>query len=442
MDNRLIWELAAILLLVLANGFFALSEFSVIASRRSRLQQKVEQGKRGARAAVRLHEDPDNFLATIQVGITLVGTLAGVFGGATLVDPLAGLISRVPVTAIAEASAILAVAGVTALITGTAVVVGELMPKYLALSNPERFARWVARPMSVFTGLAAIPARVLSSTANLMVRMMGVKPDESRHSVSEDEINLMIFEGKQKGIFDETEERLVKSVFDFADSTARRAMTPRTDVVGVELRTPPEGVIQLAIDEGYTRYPVFDKTIDNVVGVLYAKDLVLNRLDPKLIVIKDLIRKVNFVPDSMPLSQVLWDFQRRRHRMAIVLDEYGGTAGIITVHDILEELVGEIQEEDEQGSAELVKHSEGTAFADGSVWPGAVNELMNSHLPQEKVDTLAGLIGDRLGRVPDKSEIVDISDMRITVLEKTGHRLVRLKLEKIDPTTDGNNNDS
>jgi putative hemolysin len=441
MDGHLIWELAAILALVLANGFFALSEFSVIASRRSRLQQKVEEGKTGARTAVQLHENPDNFLATIQVGITLVGTLAGVFGGATLVKPLGGLIERIPVEAISEASAALAVAGVTVMITGTAVVVGELMPKYLALSNPERWARWVARPMTLFTTLAALPAKFLSSTANLLVRMMGVKPDESRHSVSEDEINLMIFEGKQKGVFDETEERLVKSVFDFADSTARRAMTPRTDVVGVELRTAPEDVIELAIDEGFTRYPVFDKTIDNVVGVLYAKDLVLNKLDPKLIVLKDLIRKIHFVPDSMPLSQVLWDFQRRRQRMAIVLDEYGGTAGIITLHDILEELVGEIQEEDEQGSAELVKHSDDVAFADGSVWPGAINELMSSHLPQEKVDTLAGLIGDRLGRVPDKSETVDISDMRITVLEKTGHRLVRLKLEKIDPA-DGDSNGS
>lgn len=440
MDSNLLWELAAILALVLANGFFALSEFSVIASRRSRLQQKVEQGKRGARTAVRLHENPDNFLATIQVGITLVGTLAGVFGGATLVEPLGELIDRIPVRAIAEASAVLSVAAVTVLITGTAVVIGELVPKYLALSNPERWARWVARPMTLFTTIAAVPAKVLSSTANLIVRMVGVRPDESRHSVNEDEINLMIFEGKEKGVFDETEERLVKAVFDFADSTARRAMTPRTDVVGVDLRTAPEEVINLAIEQGFTRYPVFDKTIDNVVGVLYAKDLVLNRLDPKLIVLKDLIRKVNFVPDSMPLSQVLWDFQRRRHRMAVVLDEYGGTAGIITLHDILEELVGEIQEEDEQGSAELVKHSENTAFADGSVWPGAVNELMNSHLPQEKVDTLAGLIGDRLGRVPDKSETVDISDMRITVLEKTGHRLVRLKLEKINPTDDNNHN--
>ncbi len=438
MGSHLLWELAAILALILANGFFALSEFSIIASRRSRLQQKVEQGKRGARRAMRLNENPDNFLATIQVGITLVGTLAGVFGGATLVGPLGELISRVPIAVVARASAVLSVVIVTVLITGIAVVVGELMPKYLALSNPERFARSVARPMTLFTMLASVPARVLSSTANLMVRLMGVKPDESRHSVSEDEINLMIFEGREKGVFDETEERLVRAVFDFADSTARRAMTPRTDVVGIELRTPAEDVIRLAIDEGFTRYPVFDKTIDNVVGVLYAKDLVMNRLDPELIVLKDLIRKVHFVPDSMPLSQLMWDFQRRRQRMAIVLDEYGGTAGIITLHDILEELVGEIQEENEQGSAELVKHSDNVAFADGSVWPGAVNELMRSHLPQEKVDTLAGLIGDRLGRVPDKSETVDISDMRITVLEKTGHRLVRLKLEKIDPV-DGNN---
>lgn len=436
MDSNITWEVFAILALILANGFFALSEFSVIASRSTRLTQKQKQGKRGARTALNLQRDPDSFLAAIQVGITLVATLAGVFGGATLVDPLREFLVSLDVAWLSGAAHPLAVAVVTILITITAVVIGELVPKYLALSNPERYARLVARPMFWFTRLAGVFARGLSGAANLIVRLMGVRRSRPREAISEDEINLMIVEGTKTGVFDETEEKLIRSVFDFADSTARRAMTPRTEVIGVDLMASSENLIEMVVEHGYSRYPVFDKTIDTVVGVLYAKDLVLNRLDPALIILKDLTRKVNFVPDSMPLSKVLWDFQRRKHRLAIVLDEFGGTAGIITLHDILEELVGEIQDEDDSSSAELVKHSEAVAFADGSVWPGAVNELMDCQLPQEKVDTLAGLISDQLGHLPEKGDTFIVADMCITVLEKTGQKLDRLKLVKIDPKND------
>ena len=431
MDTSLALELLAILVLVLANGFFALSEFSIIASRRSRLQQKIEQGKRGARWAMKLHERPDQFLATIQVGLTLMGTLAGVFGGVTLVEPLHRWLEGSSVDSVRTWARTLAVVIVTLAITGTSVVLGELVPKYLALSNPERFARLVAHPMRLFTQATSIFSRSLSYLANLVVRAAGVRTSRRTEPIGEDEINLMILEGKQKGVFDETEEKLIKSVFAFADSTARRAMTPRTDAIGIEISLPAEEIIDLVIKHGHSRYPVYDKTIDHVVGMLYAKDLLQSRFDPHQVVLEDLMRKAHFIPDSMPLSRVLWDFQRRRGRMAIVLDEFGGTAGIITLHDILEELVGEMQDEDETRAAELVKHSETVVFADGSVWPGAVNELIGGELPEEEFETLAGLCTDHLGRLPEKNESVEIANLRVTVLEKVDNRLVRLKLERL-----------
>lgn len=433
MGSEIFFELLAIILLIVANGFFALSEFSIIASRKSKLQQKVAEGKFGATSAEKLHRNPDKFLATIQIGITLFGTVAGVIGGATIVVKLEQALSQTPIHFIAQASTLISVGLVAVAITITSVVLGELVPKYLALSYPERYARYVARPITVFTMLTSFISTLLSKAAHLVLKLVGVTRDTGKTVITEEEINLMIFEGKQKGIFDATEEKLIRSVFDFADSTVRRAMTPRTDVIGIEISTPPNNIITVIAQNGHNRYPVFDKTIDNIVGILFTKDLIHQKLNPQLIILKDLIRKAAFVPDSMPLSKLLRDFQRKKNQFAVVLDEFGGTAGIITLEDIMEELVGEIQDEDDTKAPPLVRHSDTVAYADGAVWPGAINELMNSRLPEEKAETIAGLVIDHLGRLPEKNETVEIGGMRIIILEQQDNRLTRLKLEKITP---------
>lgn len=429
--STLLIELLAVLLLILANGFFALSEFSIIASRKSRLLKKVAEGKRGAATAEKLHRKPDRFLATIQVGITLVGTLAGVIGGATIVGQLETLFERISVEFIANFATPLAVALLAIVITGTTVVIGELVPKYLALSNPEYFARHVAGPVKLFTQITFVFSTLLSKAARLVLNLLGVKQDAVRNAVTEEEINLMIFEGREKGIFDETEEKLVKSVFEFADMTVRRAMTPRTDVVAIEVNSETKDILNLIIEHEYSRYPIYEKDIDHIIGELYTKDIIIHKLDPRLIIINDLIRKPLFVPDSMPLSKLLELFQKKKRHMAIVLDEFGGTAGIVTLEDILEELVGEIQDEYDTEQPPLVKHSDTVAFAEGSVWPGEVNELMDSRLPEDKAETLAGLFINHLGRLPEEQETVTIGDMLISVLEREDNRLTRLKLTKV-----------
>ena len=435
MSDGVYYELVAIVILILANGFFSLSEFSIIASRKSRLKQKIAQGKPGARAAERLRNHPDRFLATIQVGITLFGTIAAVFGGATLVIPLQRLISKVPIDAVGDTAAPIAVAVVAIGITIFSVVMGELVPKYIALSNPERFARYVAKPVTVFIKLTWFFSASLSWASNMVLKILGINRTQSDQAVTEDEINLMVFEGKQRGVFDETEEQLIRSVFDFADSTVRRAMIPRTDMVAIPISAPPSEVIDTIIREGYSKYPVYEGTVDTIVGILYTRDLVLHKLNPDLIIIKDLIRKPTFVPDSMPLATLLRDFQRKKNQFAVVLDDFGGTAGIVTIEDILEELVGEIQDEDERGEVPLVRHSDSVAFADGSVWPGAVNELMDANLPEDRAETLAGLVIDHLGRLPSKDDTIIIADMKITILTTVENRLTRLKLERIAAQT-------
>ncbi|MFH2048624.1 MAG: hemolysin family protein, partial [bacterium] len=423
--------LLAIFVLILANGFFSLSEFSIIASRKTKLQQLIDGGKKGARRAERLRNKPDQFLATIQVGITLVGTIAGVFGGATLVIPLMNLLKEIPVELISKTAGPLSVAIIAILITVTTVVLGELVPKYIALSHPEKYARMVAPSISIFNRLTSFIAYALSGAANAIIRFLGIRTSKSSQTITEDEINMMIFEGRETGVFDETEEQLIHSVFDFADSTVRRAMTPRLDVVGLASDSPPQEIIKMSIENGYSKYPVYEKSIDNIIGVLFTKDLVQHNLNPELINLKELIRKPIFVPETLLLSRLLRDFQRKKKDFAIVLDEFGGTNGIITMEDIIEELVGEIRDEDDDEDIPLVKHSETTAFADGTVWPGAVNELMNGHLPEEDADTMAGLIMEHLGRLPEKNEEIIIADMKITILEQINNRLTRLKLELI-----------
>jgi len=436
MDGNLIFELLALFVLVLANGFFALAEFSIISSRTSRLAQKTSERKWGAHRARRLRASPDRFLASIQVGITLVTALLGVFSGATLVAKIEVWLARSPWTWMVESATSIAVVAVVIGITILTVVLGELVPKYIALSFPERYARYVAFPAGLFITLTAPFSRMLSWLANLVVRLLGIRRGDGQHHVTEEEINQMLRDGRSRGVFDDTEQEFVRSVFDFTDSTVRRALTPRPDVVAIDRSADRAEILTTISEEGYSRYPVFEETIDHVVGIIHTKDLIARHVDPASLDVGALMRPPLFVPDSMPLPRLLKEFQRGRNHMAIVLDEFGGTAGIITLEDILEELVGEIQDEYDTEAAPIVQQSATALYADGDVWPGDANELIDSHLPEDDHDTLAGLIMETLGRLPRKHEAVTIADAKLTVLAKSENRILRLKVEKILPGKD------
>ncbi len=451
-----IWiEFTAIALLILGNAFFALAEFSVVASRRARLAERVKRGSKGAKRALALRERAERFLASSQVGITLFGVFAGVLGGEAVVDWLTPYLAAIPIEVVTESARSIAIVTVAVAITVVSVTIGELVPKYLALAHPERFASLVAPPMSIIVILSAPFAAALSGLARGVVWLFGVRKEDEHDAVSEAEIDQMIVEGTERGIFDETEQRLVHSVFEFADSTVRRAMQPRPDVIAVAKDDPPERVLQLVADEGYSRYPVYSDTIDTVVGILNVKDLFTAlRHEPNgeerrtgrngngtVTSVQDIMREPYFVPESMPLAKLLVEFQRGKNHLAIVLDDYGGTAGIITLEDVLEELVGEIKDEHDEESAPVARQSEHVVYADGAVWPGEVNNLMQWELPEEDVDTLAGLYIDHSGQIPDKMDSTQVGDVLLTVLEKDGHRIKRMKLERVvfgDDETDDN----
>jgi putative hemolysin len=431
-DSKLVIELLAVLLLVGANGLFSLAEFSIISSRITRLAQKKEEGKWGADRAHKLREDPDRFLASIQVGITLVAALLGVFSGATMVSRFEALLAQAGWPWLAESSKSMAMVLVVLGITVLSVVLGELVPKYIALSFPERFARYVAPPVNLFIYLTNPFSRLLSSMANLIVRLLGFSRATGAQQITEEEINQMLLEGRRRGEFDVTEQEFVRSVFDFSDSTVRRAMTPRTDVIAFKLAIDPKLILATIIEHGYSRYPIYEESIDKVTGVIYTKDLISREVDLQKIDLAQLARPPLFVPDSMPLPNLLKEFQKGHIHLAIVLDEYGGTAGIITLEDILEELVGEIQDEYDTEAAPIVKHSDTVIYADADVWPGDANEIIESHLPEDSHDTLAGLIMEELGRLPRAEETIKIADVRLTILTKDDNRILRVKLERFE----------
>lgn len=433
MDGRLYLEIAAILLLVFANGFFALAEFSIIASRKPRLRQKEIEKRWGASAALKLHDNPESFLASVQVGITLLGALIGVLSGATMVDRFRVYLAQSDIQLISHFASPIAVGTVVIGITILSSLMGELVPKYIALSYPERYARLVAKPISAFLRVSFVFSRFLSGLARLVLRILGIKSDTLREVATEEEIQHLIFEGREKGMFDITEEEFVKSVFEFTDMTVRRAMKPRPDVVAIDVDAPLNEITKCIVENGYSRYPVFEKVIDKIVGVVYVKDLIKERVDLKQYDIRTIMRPPFFVPDTMPLTRLLREFQKGKNHLAVVLDEYGGTAGIITLEDILEELVGEIQDEYDSEAPPLVRQSESVAFADGAVWPGDVNDLMGTELPVDASETLAGLFIERVGHMPEKYESTQVADVRMIILSKDKNRILRLKLEKIPP---------
>lgn len=429
------YEIIAVLLLILANGFFVLAEFAVIASRRARLLQKIEERKLGAVTAAKYNQSPDTFLATNQVMITVVGILTGVFSGGAMVEVVKEWCSQSSIELIAEYQVAIAYVVVVVPVTGLTVLVGELVPKLVALAHPERWARYTAGPMSIIVFLTAPFAKLLGWLSRHIIWVFGFQKDQTTGFMTADDIEHAIKEGQKTGVFDATEVDLIRSAFAFSEATVRRAMKPRPDVEAFDIETPSSEVLKKIKINHYSRYPVYNTTIDNVVGVFYAKDLIHKDLDWSTFVLRDFIREPLFFPDSMPMSRALAEFQKGKSHLAIVLDEFGGTAGIITLEDVLEEIVDEILDEDDAEVPPIVKQSDTTAFADGAVWPGEINELLDTHLPDDQAETLAGVFMDAIGRLPDKYESIKIADCRMTVLTKDKNRILRVKVERILSTT-------
>jgi putative hemolysin len=419
-----LWDLLVIALLILLNGIFTSAEIALITIRRTRVDQLVDEGSAAARVVHRLIQHPGRFLAVVQIGVTFVGFLASAVAAVSLTLRLAGLLDRVPVLSpVAEGLALLIVTAVVALFT---IIFGELIPKAIGLGRPEPVALLLARPVDLVARLLGPLVSFLTSVTALVTRPLGIRPGEEA-AISAEEFKLLVERGGETGVLEAEEEQMIHAVIELGERRLHEVMVPRTDIDAVDVRTDFDRAADTMIAAGHSRLPVYDSSIDNVVGILYAKDLLgFLKQEGERPSLRQLVRTPYFAPESMTVDDLLHELQRRRVHIAIVLDEFGGTAGLVTIEDLLEEIVGEIQDEYDVEEPLIVSLSESEARIDGRADIDDLVELYGLELDEEELeefDTVGGFVFHRLGGVPRVGDVVSVDGLTLTVESTDGRRV-------------------
>jgi putative hemolysin len=421
-----------IMILILANGVFAAAEIALVSVKRMRLEQRAEEGNAGARTALDLSLNPNRFLSTVQVGITLVGILSGALGGATLSGHLAPLIARVPV--LQPYANIIALVVVVLLITYFSLVVGELVPKRLALNNPEGTAILVARPMKFLSRLTSPVVTFLSKSTDLGLRILGIKISHDP-PITEEELIGLLEQGTRVGVFDEAEQDIVESVFRMGDRRVDSIMTPRTEMFWLDMDAPAEEMFQKAIESQYSLLPVSKGELDNVQGILNIRDLLVASLKNEQVDVRELLKQPIFVPESIPMLRVLEEVRARGLTLAIVLDEYGGVLGMVTLVDILKALVGDIPTAGDQFEPLVVRRPDGSWLIDGLMRVDELKELLEIDvLPDlERVgyQTLGGMVMTQLNEIPTTGQSFDWMGFSFEVIDMDGRRVDKVLIKQI-----------
>jgi len=429
------WVYVLVLLLLIgANGLLSMAEMAVLSARKSRLQQRAEQGSAPARWALALVEDSQRFLSTVQIGITLVGILTGAVGGATLTDELATAIGRV--SWLAPAASWLSVALIVVLTTYLSLVVGELVPKRLALNNPERVAMAVAPLMRLVHKLLGPIAHVLDASSNLVLQVLRVHP-AAEPPVTEEEVKQMIQEGTQVGIFEPSEQRLVERVLRLDDRLVAGLMTPRPDVDWLDLEDSPEEIFSTIAHSRFSVFPVAEGGIDNIVGIVRAKDLLAQSLAGRPLDLRAVMRPALFVPENISALELLEGYRKTHGEIALVIDEYGSFQGVLTIEDVLEAFLGDIPSEAEAAAPEVVLREDGSWLMDGSL---AIDEFMSllrvERLPEGdegRYLTLGGFVMAHLGHVPQAGDSFEWGGLRIEVDDMDSLRVDKVLVTPLRP---------
>ena len=427
-----IFELGLILVLVLLNGIFASTEIALVTVRRSRLQQLVEDGNRAAARVLRLKERPGRFLAVIQVGITFLGFLASAFAAVSLVDGLEETL--VPFGALAEVSALIVVTGLLTIFT---IIFGELVPKQVGLAHAERVSMTFSRLIDVLGRVFAPLVAFLTWTTSRISRLFraDVAADER---ISSEELRLIIEQGGEQGILEAEEEQMIHAVIELGDRRVHEVMVPRIAIVALPSTATLEQAIDMVVAEGHSRIPVYEESVDEVVGILYAKDLLpfLKEAAGPRPSLRSLLRTPVFIPESMTIDDLLHELQRRKVHIAIVLDEYGGTAGIVTIEDLLEEIVGEIQDEYDEEEPLIERLSDDEARVDGRAAVDDLEEMFDTTIDledEDEYDTIGGLIYHRIGGVPVPGDEVQVDGLLLTVESTDGRRVAKVLVRRREP---------
>ncbi|MGE0041325.1 MAG: hemolysin family protein [Vicinamibacterales bacterium] len=420
-------EFLIILLLLVGNGVFAMSEIAVVAAKKVRLQQRAEEGDKRARAALALAEDPSQFLSTVQVGITLVGILAGAYGGATIAEKLAVSLAIFP--SLAPYADALSLGLVVAVITYLSLIVGELVPKNIALRNPETVAAWVAGPMGWLSRAVAPAVGLLTMSTSLVLRLFGMR-GRVEPGLTEDEIRAVISEGALSGVLEPAEETIVQRVFQLGDQRAAAIMTPRVDIEWIDVDATADELREFLSTHAHTQFVVCHKDLDNVLGTVRSADLLPLVLRGGPMGLAPLVREPLFVPDSMKAFQLLEAFRGSHKHVAIVMDEFGAVEGLVTVTDLLEGLVGDLPADASEAEGPFAERADGSWLVEGSASMEEVAQRLGlGDLPPEEAGayhTLAGFVMTRLGRIPRVAEGFDWAGYHFEVVDMDGRRVDKL----------------
>lgn len=426
-------EILLVIIMILINGVLAMSELAVVSARRARMEQRANNGSAGARVAIELAEEPTRFLSTVQIGITLVGILAGAFGGATVATAVSSWLSNVPV--LDAYSDALGIFLVVLAITYLSLVIGELVPKRLALRNPEGIATVVARPMRAISTAARPVVVVLTVSVEAVLRLFGIRPSDEP-PITEEEIEYLIGEGTRAGVFEQREQALVGAIFDLDDRRVSTLMTPRQWIVGIEAMDPSDKIQRTVSTSRHTHFPVYDGSLDRVLGIVSIKDLwdqiaTGQPLDPQAAMVEPL-----FVPEQMSILQVMERFRETGNHKALVIDEYGAVHGLIALNDVLEAIVGDIHAGPHPGEPGIVQREDGSWLIDGLMPVSGLRGLLGvAAFPGERdehFETLGGYLMATLGRVPRAADAITWQGLRFEVVDMDAHRVDTVLVSRTD----------
>lgn len=434
MDDPFIGLLITIVL-VLANAFFVAAEFAIVKVRASQIELKVQTGSKVAKMAQRLLLHLDEYLSATQLGITLASLGLGWVGEPVVSKLIIGFMAIVGLEPNPDFAHKIALPVAFIVITFLHIVFGELAPKSLAIQRSEQTTLAIAYPLRFFYLLLKPAISVLNGTANLLLRAFGIQPaNESGHYHSGEELRLLLEQGREGGALEESEHELIENVFEFREKIIREVMVPRVNIAAINIESPQDEIIKFVLEEGYTRMPVYEDSIDNIIGIIYSKDLITLMEHSNLIILQDLLRTPYFVPDTKPIYELLREFQRKKIQLAIVVDEFAGTAGLVTMEDILEELVGEIQDEYDEEATGVEAIGDGEYMVVAGMTISDVNEHIEGFVLPEGEDytTIGGLVNKWFGHIPEENESFERDAVRMTVVKTHNRRVVQVKIEDLN----------
>ncbi len=433
----IVFKVLLLFVLIIVNAFFAMSEIAIISLNDTKIQRLAEEGNKKAKQIVKLTENSSRFLSTIQIGVTLAGFLTSASASQNFADVLTNALAKTPVANVIPLNIIsgVSIVLITIITSYFSLVLGELAPKRIGMQIPEKVAFKVVGILTFVASATKPFVKVLSLSTNALVRLFGFDPNADEEQVTEEEIRMMVDVGGEKGVIEDSQKEMIDNIFEFDDLDAGDIMTHRTDMTAIEVTRSLEEVAELAVENGYSRIPVYEDDPDSIVGVLYAKDLLqyVGHSLPSELTIAKVMRKALYVPETQSCGDLFKAMNESRTQFAIVVDEYGGTAGIVTLEDVLESIVGNIQDEYDDEEEEIKQINETTFTVDGITDLDEVNELVGVELPEGDYDTLGGFVISLLGYLPseigEEPIVAEYENLRFTVLSIDERRIDEIKVE-------------